>query len=208
MGDSLEAILDWGDGRTRRAEGRVDNGGTLFFGPGGDFILKGHPDSSGFWGFFDDSLLGISGTVRADAAPCDAPIPPDTVVVGPRGTRACYSFTQTPFLGDTLAGSLAVEFRPGQSDADVYFRLDGSGFFSTSTFYLAGTLGEESWIGFRIAPPPGIFGARQIREVSYDLHLLPAGVSSGPIMETLPESLLLGNWKGQSRACRDSDFPG
>jgi hypothetical protein len=207
-GGVLEAILDWGDGRMRRAEARVANDGVLSTVPGGDFTLKGHPDSSGFWGSFDDSLLGISGSVRADAAPCDAPIPPDTVVVGPQGPRACYSFTQIPFLGDTLTGSLAVEFRTGQSDADVYLRLDGSGSFTASTFYLAGTVGDESWIGFRIAPPPGMFGSRQVREASYDLHLLPAGVSSGPIMETLPESLLLGNWKGQSRACRESDFPG
>jgi hypothetical protein len=205
-GRNLKATLDWGEGRKEKANGRISNDGVIGF-ESGDFTLKGHPDSAGFWGFFNDSLHGISGTLRLDAAPCDAPILPDTVVTAPPGQRACYAFTEIhSATGDSVRGTLALEQRSGQFGTDVYLRLDGFGFFTTQTTYSAGILGDESWVGFRIAPPPGMFGSLPVQEMSYDLHLLPSGVFSSPIMETLPTSGPLGTWRGLSRACLESDF--
>lgn len=206
-GGNLKATLDRGNGRMEKADGQVGNDGVIDFEAGGDFILKGHPDSSGFWGFFTDSSHGISGSLRLDAESCDAPILPDTVVASLPGQRACYSFTEIHFNpADTVPGTLALEQRAGQSGVDVYLRLDGLGFFATQTAYSAGILGDESWVGFRIAPPPGMFGSVPVQEISYDLHLLPSGVSSSPIMETFPAPGTVGTWRGQSRACLEGDF--
>jgi len=205
-GRNLKATLDWGEGRKEKANGRIGNDGVIGF-ESGDFSLKGHPDSSGFWGFFNDSSRGISGTLRLDAASCNAPIPPDTIVTASPGQRVCYAFTEIHFdPADTLQGTLALEQRFGESGIDVYLRLDRFGFFTAQTIYSAGMLGDESWVGFRIAPPPGMFGSLPVQEISYDLHLLPTGASSSPIMETLPAPGSVGTWRGQSRACLESDF--
>jgi hypothetical protein len=204
-GDSLEGTVDWG-GRTDTSVGILTPDGTLYFQPGkGRFYLKGHPDSLGFWGFFDDSS-GIAGSLRADAISCEATVPGDTFLVVPKSTRTCFFVAQTDNNGKTLNGGLAVESRVGHSQSDFFLRMKGFDFIvGQGSYYVYDD--PAASLNARLPVPQKMFPSHPAGMADYAASVDSAGTLTGWINAAPPGVGSLGTLKGQSRGCVAGDFP-
>jgi hypothetical protein len=205
QGQSQVGTVDWGN-RVDTSVGTLNPDGTIYFEAGtGGFYLKGHPDSLGFWGFFDDSS-GIAGTMRADAISCEATVPGDTFVVTPKSTRTCYTVTQTDTQGKTLKGGLAVESRAGHSESDFFLRLKGFDFNVAQGSYI---VYDDPAAVFNIRFPvfEKMFPSHPVEAADYSVNVDSTGELTGSITEAPPVFGTLGSLKGRLRACSESDFP-
>ena len=205
QGGSLEGTVE-GGGRTDTAVGVQSADGTLYFAPGnGGFYLKGHPDSLGFSGFFDDSA-GIAGSVRADGISCEATVPGDTFLVVPKSTRTCFSVTQTDTQGKALNGGLAVESRVGHSQSDFFLHMKGFDFIvGQGSYYVYDD--PAASLNARLPVPQKMFPSHPAGMADYNASVDSAGTLAGWINAAPPGSGSFGSLKGQARACGAGDFP-
>jgi hypothetical protein len=202
-GDTVEGTIDWG-GRADTGRGVIMPDGIIYFEAADGFYLKGHPDSLGYWGFFDDSA-GIGGLLRADGISCEAPVPGDTTLSTLPSTRACFFVTQTDSKGKALNGSLAVESRPGHPQSDFFLRLKGFDFsVGQGSYYVY----DDAAAALNVNLPVGkMFPSQPAGLATYDANVDTAGTLIGRIKALPPASGALGTLKGQRRACGDGDFP-